>query len=310
MIKIQFNYLKIKIVVVIIAIFTWFFVEAENNYKYTFKIPIVYSNLASDKIIINKKPTFLKITLWGQGQELLSLVISRKFNYNFDLTHIDKTGTYALSAKNIRFPRVSDVEILNISEPDSIFLNIQDLVRKKIAVKPNVKINTVPGYTVVRGFQLTPDSVIVVGTRSALDSIPHIDTENQVYNKVKRDMKKKVDLITPTIKQLRLEQQEIYLFVDIQKLMEKPLTEVPVQITNKPDNTEVIVIPSSLDVILVGGVDLLLPVSKDDIFAYIDYYKIRDSKELYFLAYINKPEGVRIKDVKPKRFKVLVRRLR
>jgi len=300
--------IKIKIVVVCVSILIWFFVETENNFKYTFDIPITVTNISPDKILVNELPPKAKITFWGKGRELLSLILSRKLNYNFDMFDIEESQYHALKKTNVRFPRENNVEIINIVEPDSVFIEIENLVEKKIAVIHDVTINLTPGYTIVNGIQLTPDSIEVVAAKSRIDSVVSITTEKVIYKNVRRKLHKKIKLIEPSIKHFWLKSKNIAFFVDVQKLMEKPLIEIPVRVINKPPNIEIMVVPSSLCLVLVGGVDLLLPITKNDIDAYLDYEKIRVTRERYYRAYIEKPAGVRIKDVKPKQFKVIIKK--
>ncbi len=301
--------LKIKVVVVCIAILLWFFVETENNYKYKLDIPLKISNLSSEKIITNTIPENVTVTLWGRGRELLALMLNQKLYYNLDLTNEIATRTFKLEKKNVRFQRTSNIEIFNIVEPELIELKIDNLVYKKIAVKPDIEIKPLPGYTVVDGIQLSEDSVVVQGVQSALDSFDCVKTEQIIFNNVRRDINEKVKLRAPEVKNAWLTNTEIEIYVDIQKLLEKPLNEIPVKVLNKPNGIELTVIPSSLNLTLIGGVDLLLPMTSKDIHAYIDYNKIRGSKEKYYLAYIDKPNQVRIKEIKPKYFKVIVKKL-
>ncbi|MBD3289912.1 hypothetical protein GF337_13985 [candidate division KSB1 bacterium] len=312
--KLMLNYitknLKIKIVVVCIAVLLWFFVETENNYKYSMDIPLNISNLSSEKIITNDIPENVKVSLWGRGRELLALMLNPKLQYNLDLSNESGAGTFALEEQNVRFPRISNIEILNIIEPESIDIRIQNLIHKNVAVKADIDVFPLSGYTVVDGIQLSQDSVGVRGAKSALDSIDHVKIERMTFKNVRRDIHKKAKLLDPKVKNAWLEKEELEIFIDVQKLLEKPLNEIPVKVLNKPKGVELTIVPSSLNLTLIGGVDLLLPMTSKDIDAYIDYNKIRGSKEKYYLAYIDKPEHVRIKDIRPKHFKVIVKKRR
>ena len=75
MINSYFRHLKIRVVVVLLAIFIWFFVETEDNYKHSFEIPIYITNLQQGKIITNRIPNSAKVTFWGKGRELLALIL-------------------------------------------------------------------------------------------------------------------------------------------------------------------------------------------------------------------------------------------
>lgn len=299
--------LQIKIVVIFIAILIWFFVKTENNFQYTFQIPVTISNLDKEKIIVTPIPSHVKVTLYGQGYELLALILNQKFRYNFDLTNENESRVYKLKKENV-FPRNSNIEIINIIDPDSAYIGIENLARKKVPIIPDIQVMTEIGYTIVKGIQLDSNYVSIEGAKSYLDSVFQIRTEHLIFKKVKRDLSKKAKLIDPPVKYVWLNRHDTHFMVDVQKILEKPLVEIPVQIINKPTNVELIVVPATLNLTLVGGVDILLPLTNKDIKAYIDYHKIRDSRERYYLAYIEKPELVRIKDVKPKYFRIIIKK--
>ena len=112
----------------------------------------------------------------------------------------------------------------------------------------------------------------------------------------------------PDQKHINLSNNQTKLSANIQKLMEKPIIEIPVKVTNTPRNAKITVIPSTLSLILEGGTDLLLNVTNNDVTAYIDYKKVISSKEKKHPAYIQTPPGTRYRDVKPMLFKIVVER--
>jgi len=302
--------IRTKIVVISLAIFIWFFVETSNNYKYSFKIPLVINNLTTEAIIINEVPEYVRITVWGKGSDILSMILTKKFQYNLDLTNIHESTSFNLSTKNVRLPRASNLEILNIVKPDSIHIQIEKRITKKIPVLPNVVIETYAGYTLVDDIKLEPDSVTAIGALSLLDTIISLKTEPMSLKNVKRDIKKTVNLQVPKSDKVQLLRKEVLLLADIQKLIEVSFSGIPVTVINTPDNVDLSVIPSSLSLTLIGGVDKLLPIKPEDILAYIDYNKVIASDNEFHLAYIDKPDGVRIEDVEPKRFKIIFKKSR
>lgn len=305
-----FNNLKIKLVVLFIAILVWFFVKTEDNYTYSFKIPLRVTNLEPNRIISNEIPKKIKINSWGKGRELLSLMLRKDIFYNLDVSKVHKSAKLVLEKNQIKSLRETDIEVLNIVAPDTVEVIITDLITKKVPVIPELDIQTYPGYTVVNEIELNPDSIEVMGPESEIKNISAIHTEKKFYKNIKRDLEKKARLINPEKKELRLLTDEVNLFVNIQKLMEIRLFEIPVGVINKPANLKVTVIPSTLSLVLEGGTDLLLTITKQDVKAYIDYGKVHASKKKNHLAYIETPKGTRYRDVKPKRFKVVVEKIR
>lgn len=305
-----FNNLKIKIIVIIIAILVWFFVKMDDNYRYSFKIQTRVTNLGSNRIIKNEIPNKIKITCWGKGRYLLSLMIRKDIFYNLDVSRVQKSANFVLEKQEVKLLHENGIEVLNIVEPETVKVILTDLVTKKVPVMPEVEIQTMPGYTVVDEIQLTPDSIEVMGPTSEIKNISTIHTENRHFKKIKRDIEDKIRLVNPELPNVKLLSRDVNLTVDIQKLMEKTEYEINVTVINQPPNLKVAVIPSTLSLVLEGPTDLLLNVTKQDIKAYIDYKKVPTSKSKNHLAYIDTPKGIRYRDVKPKRFKVVVEKIK
>jgi len=305
-----FNHLTTKLIVLFLAILIWFFVKTEDNYRYSFKIPLRVTNLGPDRIINNELPKRIKITSWGKGRELLSLMLRKEMFYNLDISRLQHSTRFALEKDDVKLTHESNIEILNIVDPDTIEVKIADLITKKVPIISEAEIQTLPGYTVVDEMRLKPDSVEIIGPKPVVAKISAVRTQHKIFNDVKRDLHKKIRLEKPGEKQVKLLTDESELFANIQKLMEKPIYEVPVTVINQPAGLKVAVIPSALSLVLEGGTDLLLNVTKQDVKAYIDYHKVQASKNKNHLAYIETPRGVRYRDVKPKRFKVVVEKIK
>lgn len=304
------NNFKIKLTVLFLAFLIWFFVKIEDNYRHSFNIPLRVTNLEPNRIIGNKIPKRIKIACWGKGRYLFSLMLRKDIFYNLDVSKVRNSAKLVLDVDQIKLLHETDIEILNIVSPETVEVVVNDLITKKVPILPDVEIHTAPGYTVVDKIVLNPDSVEITGPESEIKKIKSIITENKRYENLKRDLKKKLQLMKPDIDNFELLTQETQLYVDIQKLMEKPFYEIPVKVRNTPPNLNVIVTPSTLSLVLEGGTDVLLNVTKQDIDAYLDYRKIQASKNIYHLAYIDTPDGTRHRDVKPKHFKVIFEKIR
>lgn len=305
-----FKNLTTKLIVLFMAILVWFLVKTEDNYRYSFNIPLRVTNLGTDRVISNNVPKKIKITSWGKGRELLSLMLRKEMFYNLDVSRIQSSARLALEKNEIKLTHESTIEVLSVVDPESIEVKITDLVAKKIPVLSEAEIHTLPGYTLVNEIELKPDSVEIIGPEPVIAKISAIHTQDKIFKNIKRDIKKKIRLENPQKKQIKLFATEVEITANIQKLMEKPILEVSVTVINQPANLKVTVIPSTLSLVLEGGTDLLLNVTKQDIKAYIDYQKVHASKNKDHLAYIETPRGIRYRDVKPKRFKVAVEKIR
>jgi len=291
-----------------LAILVWFFVKTEDNYRYSLSVPLRIINLSEEHIILNDIPKQVEITFWGKGRTLFSLLLRRDVSYNLDIADLDGTVKFTLDKDNVRMLRKNNISVLNIVKPKDIQVVIKKLVSKKVPIIHQCKIKTAPGFAVVDEMALDPDSITLKGPQSEIELVSQIFTEKYSYENVKRDLEKKIKLVPPKQKHVTLINNQTKLFVDVQKLMEKPMVEIPVKVVNLPKNIQVTVIPSTLSLILEGGTDLLLNVTQADVAAYIDYEKTIGTKNKEHAAYIVTPPGVRYRDVKPMKFKMVKQR--
>jgi len=303
------NNLKIKLIVLFFAILVWFLVKTEEKYYYSLNIPLRVKNLEANKIIENKLPKKIKVTVLGRGRDLVSFFIRKDIFYNLDVSKIQGTAQIPLEIHDIKQSQENDLDILSIVDPETLHVKLAELIIKKLPVAPDIELHIVPGYTIVDNMQFIPDSVVIQGLESEFDSLDAIYTKQKIFRNVKRDIEKTIELHVPKKKYLRSSLRDVKLVVDVQKLMEKPISEIPVTVRNKPSDLKVTVIPSTLSLVLEGGADLLLNVTKDDIDAYLDYQKIITSKEKFHRAYLNVPTGVRWRDVTPIRFNIVVEKI-
>ncbi|MDZ7331668.1 MAG: hypothetical protein ONB31_06790 [candidate division KSB1 bacterium] len=302
--------LKIKLAVIALASVIWFFVKMEDNYRYELNVPLRITNLGPNRVISSDIPSKVKITCWGKGRSLLTTMLRKDIFYNLDVSHVFRSANLVLDKNQVKLLRDSDIEVLNIVHPETLKILIMDLITTKVAIVPDVEVTPVPGYTVVDDVKLIPDSAEVMIPITELKRVDAIFTERRRYKNINRNLTEKLRLIRPDIEHLRLLTREVNLYVNVQKLMEKPLSEVPVTVINQPPDLRVTVLPSTLSLVLEGGADILLNVTQNDIRAYIDYQKVKASQSKNHLAYIDTPKGVRYRDVKPKRFKIVVEKIK
>lgn len=301
-----FSNLKYKITVFFLAVLVWFFVKTEDNYRYSTEVPLKIVNLSSERVITNEIPTEVTVTFWGKGRSLFSLAIQRDIIYVLDVAKVEDSAKIALDKNNILVLRKNDIEVLNVVNPKFVEVQVEPLLSKRVPVSSLCEIETIPGYVVIGDVVLDPDSVDVIAPEKTIKKIFSITTEKKIFKKVKSDLEEDVKLVLGEQPYVSIKQEKVFLKADVQKLMEKPFSEIPVELINYPSEDNVLVLPSTMSLVLEGGTDELLSVTKNDIKAYIDYTKIKYSHEKDHPAYIVTPAGTRYRDVKPTRFKIVV----
>ena len=299
---------KVKIFSTLFAILIWFLVVAGGSFDHVTTIPIEIPT-HPDYIIVNEIPRSAKIHINGQGLVLLSFLLFNEGrlqpNFSWEEGHkiIHPTEKDVVLRGNAR-----KLTLLGIIEPDTLHVIIERLRTKKVHIKRMFQIRPHRGYTLVGEVRLEPEMVEIRGPSSAIDTCDSIATEPLILEKVKYPIRKQIELVPPRDKRIALLQSKVLLTADIQKIMEKTLTDIPIQVINLPSNVKPLVLPPRVSITIQGGVSVVSAVSREDIRAYIDYRKPRRSKEINYTLEIEPLPEVQITKIEPERFKVVLER--
>ncbi|HPI73778.1 MAG TPA: hypothetical protein PLZ01_10235, partial [bacterium] len=95
---------------------------------------------------------------------------------------------------------------------------------------------------------------------------------------------------------------------DVQKLMEKRISRIPIRVINAPEGVSAFAIPATLSLIAEGGVQRIATLTEKEINAYIDFPRAAEHGGSDYLAYVDPLPGVRFRSIEPKRFKVILER--
>ena len=300
------NY-KIKLLSFVVAIFIWFFVITENDYETILEIPISTTNLPEGKVILNDIADFAKIKIKGTGKDLIALGFNSSARVQLDLSEVDKQKTFRLETKDVFLSRPSGLMTTEeILVPNEVSVVLDDFSEKKVPVTPKLNFKAASGYTQVGKIRTSPDSVSISGPKSELDKISEVIAEApQPFNDLKSDLKTSVPIKSPESDKIAISTHQTSVYVNIQKLVELEIKGVPVKIKNIPKNTSLYVVPSTLQLTLVGGGNILTYIDHNDVSAYLDYNRIKNVPGKEYPVVIQTPPGIKFRDVRPKTFRVV-----
>jgi hypothetical protein len=175
---------------VVLATIFWFLNQLEEEYVTDISLPVRYTNMPADKILVNELPDQFKIRVRAHGYKLLEYKISNKFlpfqiNVNSItlrmLSGSDFSKLYALTRlmdDKIENQLSSELEIVSIS-PDTIYFEFADRIFKKVPVASDIDAKPATQYMIYGDIDFKPDSIIISGAE------PIVDTINEVFtNKV------------------------------------------------------------------------------------------------------------------------------
>lgn len=304
------NY-RIKIIVITIATVFWFAVVTENIYEYDMDVPITVANVPPGKTVTGNLPQQARVRFEGRGKALFALLFQREARVVIDLTESGASKTVQVQRDQVQIGRWGlPVIAKQILAPHELKIQLANLLTKEVAIAPVTDLATTPGYAIVGKIQVAPDSIEISGPEALVRPIREIPTALVQARNLRARFEQEISLQDfPDSSKIHLSSRTATVAVDVQKLIEITLPEIPVRVHNAPRHLIVTPLPSTLSLTLEGGEQLLLGLKREDITAIIDFQQVKGlfDNEGY-VPIINVPEGVSYRNVQPSTFKLMMER--
>lgn len=303
------NY-RVKLASILIAVLFWFVIVTENQYEYEIPVRITPVNVPEGKVITNQLARSAKVRFTGHGKALLALRFQKDAEIELDVSGVHSRSIIPLTKDMVHVQRRSaSLEILQIMSPDSVLVVLENLRRKTIPIQPLISVVPVPGFALVGGIKLVPDSITVAGPEQLVARLDRVQTDSLRYSDVKYRFSGKVRLIPPAESlHVELPFKQINYFVDVQKLLELHVDGVPVTVRNEPRDLRVTALPSTISLTVVGGERSLMQYNRDDFKAYIEYRQNANGPAEGYKPTITAPDDVEVTQHYPQTFRLVFER--
>ncbi|MEW5798499.1 MAG: CdaR family protein [Bacteroidota bacterium] len=290
------------------AAIVWLSVDMGNTFQTSIELPIRVEHLQQNKAIASPLPTTIRLKIQGNGWQLLNIVLSPNLRYTIDFSTLSKRDTvftYNDLTEHINLPK--EIHIFETT-PETVFVQIDDKITKKVPVEPVVSTLYRDGFGIVGTMKPEPDSIVLTGARSLLNRITTWKTDAVLL----KDINAPVAAIIPLQDSLRLEVERshstVRLTFDVQPVAEKTIENIPIEVNQLPENRSVVLIPPTLSVIIRSGVNAVAPLNEKDFNAFVDYKSILLDTSGYVHPIILGPENIKIVQQNPEKIQYVVRK--
>jgi YbbR domain-containing protein len=257
-------------------------------------------NIPENLILAGEVPNKVGVKIRGKGKELLKLLLMEERNLLIDIGDFRiGENSYSFKPEEIPIPEGLELEVLEILAPESMKIDLDRLVEKKVPIRVQIQILPKEGYIHVGELSLNPQEVVISGPRKLLRKINSIPTEKKVLEDVTEPISDWIGLILPEGYNLEPSFEEINFSADIQKAIGKEIQGVPVEIVNLPKGREVEVRPDSINVIISGGENLVNQVTKDQIKVTINCARVKRDEETKLQPFVRLPTTVSLIRTEP-----------
>lgn len=293
---------------ILFATLLWGSVSMTYEYTTSVSLPVRLIKLPPQSALTKTLPKSITMKLRGTGWHLLKYTITSEKRFFIDASYFSKSSIvytdYLISDYFLLPPEITLMD----SSPDSIAIEIDVISEKKIKVIPDVDIEYSDGYGQIGEASILPDSVIIRGAKSILDTLNEWTTEKKKFVETSKPLNTTLKLTEPQEYILNLEENEINYIINVQPFAEKTFPGINIEIRLSPPNREVILIPPKLDVIIRGSIDMLADFSSENLKAYIDYQYLLADSTGYIQPEIFIPDGLKIVRKQPDQFQYIIRK--
>lgn len=293
------------------SILIWLLITLSKEYTIAIHFPISYVQIAQNKLLQDIPTKELEIVLKANGFKILK---TRFYTKEIEISAsrlLKKSGAIHFllvkpQKQQIQKQLPSGIVLQEILK-DTLFLNVESLVTKKLALKPNLKIKYHVGYDLSEKMKVVPDSILVSGPENYISSVTSIDLLEISLEDVKMDFMEKATIKIPEgIKNLKFDAKEITISGKIEKFTEGRF-EVQYQIINVPDGLIINTLSKKIQVTFIVGLSNFNKLSENSFQIVCDYGISKESNLGYLIPkLVHKPSEIKSYKMIPNKIDFLI----
>ncbi len=225
----------ILIVCIFIALVFWVLVKLSQTFYTTVDFSIDYQ-LPAGKSFVSSPPTSATATLKGSGWDLISNQFNNKAsNILFEINDVSSQAINAgLLIDKFQQTISSSIEVSDVNM-DFIFVQMENETEIKVPIKLLHNITLAPQFQFMDSIMIEPDSIVVTGPLTEVQSIVEWETDLLDLKDLKNNQVLEVSLKAPKNNEVHLSQNQIIANIAVEQYTEKSFF-LPITFKNVPDS--------------------------------------------------------------------------
>jgi YbbR domain-containing protein len=185
----------VKIISIAAALLLFFFYRVSSLEERFFNVPLAIT-FHENYIPAENYPESVRIIIRGRDEDI-KLVLEDEIEASVDFTEYDREGRFREPVQITKKGFALDISSLEIRvEPRELNLQIESLMVVTLEVSPSVIGFAEKGYELIQSY-VTPSSVEVYGSRSKIENLKEIQTEEIDISSKIEDFSSRVRLKKP-----------------------------------------------------------------------------------------------------------------
>ena len=307
------NIPKTFFVFLTLSLLIWLLITLSKEYVAQVSLNVSYEALPQNQLLQAAPKEEIEIIAKGTGFKLLA---TRFFNHRVQLktNNLSKKGAekHFFLASNqkmhIQKQLVSGL-LLEAFLKDTIYLDIGNLVSKKVPVISNLKIEYRIGFDALKPVAIKPDTILVTGPENQIKAIESLSFAPLLLENVSVNFSKKVPLLVPeNLKNVHFNKRDVLVNGFVEKFTEGSFS-IPFTVKNLPDNLNINTFPKEVNVFF--KVDLpRFNQAKESNFTVVCDYRVSEINGLSYLIpkIISKPNFIKNVKIIPNKIEFLIQK--
>jgi len=278
----------------------WLLVKLSQNHKANRQVAITYT-LPDDMSFVTIPPDQVRVTLEGRGWDLMYDYFGRRnseVNFNLASTVLQNITNNQLKGRMVDNAKSTNITVEDMSF-DYISIELGESATKKIPIILEQQLNFAPEHQLQSAIQLTPDSIILSGPSSILETYTSWSTTLLSLENLKNTTTRPLPLQPNNMPQIQLSESAVQVQIPVEQFTEKSIF-IPVMVKGAPDSLKVF--PNKVKTNFVVGLSRYDTISAKDFRLEVDLkgVPINQSNNTAPILITQQPLGVKNIQFSPK----------
>ena len=292
---------------VLISFSFWTSTKLSKEYQLVQPFFVKWTEVPKGIILIDD-PAKIDLTINASGIEILwyrlfkgELEVSLK---EFDFSSSDIVLNFKENYFSIQEQLLNASKLIQIS-PSLYNLKYSRMSSKWVNIAPQTSIQLRPGYLGEEKIKVMPDSVLVYGPKSILDTLKKIQTLDFKASDVHKVIDQKIGF--KSISGLKFENNQTRLYWPVLQYSEKTL-KITIKIINLPSGVKIKLFPPQVLLRVTLPLSLVSTLEEADFSIAVDYNDIENKPSVLELKLLKQPSSVKKTIWDPKSVNYLIRK--
>jgi YbbR domain-containing protein len=298
--QIIFQSFSFKLAAVVMALLLWFHVATDKVYEHGHSFSLEILNVPERLILAEEIPHEIDVKFRGRGKELLKLLLAEKTSVTIDAQEFKRGETdYSIEPEQVPIPEGLELKVTGILPSEKLKVWLDYSMEKELKVQPVISITPAEGFDKVGELHYNPREVTISGPRMWVRDLKEISTQEMVIEGADEPVSDQVDLAIPEGYNLLLSSPRVSFTQNVERIVERRISRLPVEVTNVPRRREVTIKPDSIDVILSGTLSLLEGIGGEQLKVTVDCASAERDQTVKLPVQVELPAKVSLKQTLP-----------